>query len=294
MLQKNVHGVSSDWQWYTQFGVLQRRVMTRPDFGRLLRERVVRVAGNPADFGAPRPDDDILIAGHSLSQDYLPLVRDGRIVCRPAIAAVNGRTVTFADGTTETVDTIICATGYELHVPYLPDEVWRTTGSQLALHHRTIHPDLPGFGVIGQFALQGPYFPLLELQARWLAGLWSGAVTPPAEGVMREAVRRPPPSMFAHHVLAVDISEAAGVAPDLAHRPDLAEPLLFGPMLPARYRLDGPGSALDAADTFLRQVAASPRAAVEPDDLAALHAIQRRVDLSSVFTAAHPPPMRNR
>ncbi len=169
MLQKNVHGVSSDWQWYTHFGVLQRRAMAPADFGRLLRERVVRVAGNPADFGAPRPDDDILVAGHSLSQDYLPLVRDGRIVCRPAIADVDGRTVTFTDGRTEIVDTIICATGYELHVPYLPDEVWRTTGPQLALHHRTIHPDLPAFGVIGQYALQGPYFPLLELQARWIA-----------------------------------------------------------------------------------------------------------------------------
>ena len=126
VLQKNVRGVSSDWQWYTHFGALQRRALTPADFGRLLRDRVVvRVAGNPADFGAPRPDDDILVAGHSLSQDYLRLVRDGRIVCRPAIAAVDGRTVTFTDGTTETVDTIVCATGYDLHLPYLPDEVWR-------------------------------------------------------------------------------------------------------------------------------------------------------------------------
>ncbi len=169
------------------------------------------------------------------------MVRDGRIVCRPAIADVDGRTVTFTDGTIEIVDTIICATGYELDVPYLPDDVWRTTGPQLALHHRTIHPDLPAFGVIGQYALQGPYFPLLELQARWIAGLWSGAISPPADAEMREAVRRPPLPMYAHHVLAVDISEAAGVAPDLGRRPELVEPLLFGPMLPARYRLDGPG-----------------------------------------------------
>ena len=285
VLQKNVRGVSSDWQWYTHFGVLQRRAMAPEDFGRLLRERVVRIAGNPADFGAPRPDDDILVAGHSLSQDYLPLVRDGRIVCRPAIADVDGRLVTFTDGTTEIVDTIICATGYELHVPYLPDDVWRTTGPQLALHHRTIHPDLPAFGVIGQYALQGPYFPLLELQARWIAGLWSGAISPPADAEMREAVRRPPLPMYAHHVLAVDISEAAGVAPDLGRRAELAEPLLFGPMLPARYRLDGPGSRPDAAQTFLDQVAASPRAPVEPDDLAALETL----GLARAFS---PPELR--
>ena len=269
VLQKNVRGVASDWQWYTHFGVIQRRTMPLPDFGRLLRERVVRVAGNPADFGAPRPDDDILVAGHSLSQDYLSLVRDDRIVCRPAIASVEGRAVTFTDGTTETVDTIICATGYDLHLPYLPEEVWRRTGRQFALYRQTIHPDLPTFGVIGQFALQGPYFPLLELQARWIAGLWSGAIGPPSDREMREEVGRPVPPVFAHHVLAVDLAEAAGVSPDLGKHPELAEALLFGPMLPARYRLDGPGSRPDAAELFQRQVAASPRPPVEADDLAA-------------------------
>ena len=45
---------------------------------------------------------------------------------------------------------------------------------------------------------------------------------------------------------------------------------LFGPMLPPRYRLDGPGAHADAATTFCDQLTASPRAAVEPDDIAAL------------------------
>ncbi|HEY5150684.1 MAG TPA: hypothetical protein VIJ23_12845 [Mycobacterium sp.] len=62
----------------------------------------------------------------------------------------------------------------------------------------------------------------------------------------------------------------AGVAQDVRARPALAEPLLFGPMLPPRYRLDGPGAHADAAATFRDQLAASPRAAVEPDDIAAL------------------------
>ena len=126
---------------------------------------------------------------------------------------------------------------------------------------------------IGQFALQGPYFPLLELQGRWIAGLWSGTISPPAEAEMHESVRRPPVPMVAHNVLAVDFSEAAGVAPDLSRHPDLAEPLLFGPMLPARYRLDGPGTDPDAPVDFQRQVAASPRAPVEPEDAALVSAL---------------------
>ena len=268
VLQKTVHGVSSDWQWYTQLGALQRRTMATADYGRMLRERVVRVAGNPADFGAPRPDDDILVAGHSLSQDYLRLVRDQMISCRPAIAAIHGRTVTFADGTSESVDAIISATGYELDLPYLSEDLRRVFGPRFALHEHTLHPSLPALGVIGQFALQGPYFPLLELQARWLAGLWSGTITAPAEPAMQESVRRAPPAVVPHHLVALALAEAAGVAPDLARRPELVEPLLLGPMLPPRYRLDGPGADPLAAALFATQLAASPCAPVEAEDLA--------------------------
>jgi dimethylaniline monooxygenase (N-oxide forming) len=270
VLQKNVAGVSSDWQWYTHIGALRRAAMTPPTYGALLRERVLRVAGNPADFGAREPSTDFLLAGHSLCQDYLEQVRAGRIVCRPAIAQARGTQVTFADGSREHVDAIVGATGYRLDIPYLSRHLWSVLGPDLRLHHRTMHPDLPGFGVVGQFALQGPSFPLLELQARWIVNCWSGVGPEPDASAARASVAAPPPPIDSHNVLAVTLADAAGVAPDVRARPDLAEPLLFGPMLPPRYRLDGPGAHPDAAATFRDQLAASPRAAVEPDDIAAL------------------------
>ena len=103
--------------------------------------------------------------------------------------SIEGRTVTFTDGSTETVDAIVCATGYDVDMPYLSEDVRRVLGGDLALYQRTFHPDLSGLGVIGQFLAQGPYFPLLELQARWIAAVWSGAVALPDETVMRRADR---------------------------------------------------------------------------------------------------------
>jgi hypothetical protein len=250
--------------------------MSPASFGALLRERVLQVAGNPADFGAPEPSADFLAAGHSLCQDYLRQVRDGAIVCRPAIVQARGDQVTFADGTRERFDAIVCATGYRIDIPYLSSEVWSVLGPDLRLHLRTMHPDLPFFGVVGEFALQGPYFPLLELQARWIVGAWSGAGPELDVEAARAGVASAPPAIDSHNVLAVALAEAAGVAPDVRARPDLAEPLLFGPMLPPRYRLDGPGARADAAATFRRQLAASPRAAVEPDDVVALSDIGYR------------------
>jgi hypothetical protein len=117
--------------------------MPPPRYGALLRERVLRVAGNPADFGAREPSTDFLVAGHSLCQDYLAQVRAGAILCRPAIVTALGKQVTFADGSGEHVDAIICATGYRLDIPYLSRDLWAVLRPDLRLHHRTMHPRQP-------------------------------------------------------------------------------------------------------------------------------------------------------
>lgn len=267
VIQKVVDGVSSDWQWYTAAGALERRLLPRDELARTLRARVLRVAGDPADHGAPAPDPDILTAGLSLCQEYLAQVAGGQIVCRPGIAAIDGREVMFSDGTTETVDAAVWATGYDLHLPYLADDVWAVTGPDLALHQRTLHPDLPGFGFVGQFLTQGPYLPLLELQARWIVNLWTGAVAPPDP--MAPAVA----GLDVHHALALLLADESGVAPDVGARPDLADDLLFGPLVPLRWRLDGPGALPDAPARFAAAVAASPRVPTTPADVAALRAL---------------------
>jgi dimethylaniline monooxygenase (N-oxide forming) len=200
----------------------------------------------------------------------------------------HGDLLTFADGSTEHVDAIVCATGYRLDIPYLSDELRTVLGPDLRLHLRTMHPDLPYFGVVGQFNLQGPFFPLLELQARWIVGAWSGAGPELDDEAARASVASPTPVMDSHNVLAVALAEAAGVAPDVHARPDLAEPLLFGPMLPPRYRLDGPGALADAAATFRDQLAASPRAAVQPDDIAALPGVGYGELLPLITRASEP------
>ena len=95
--------------------------------------------------------------------------------------------------------------------------------------------------MVGQFLLQGPYWPLLELQARWIVGGLSGPCRPDS-GAMRAVMATPRPHLESHHVLGLLLAEEQGVSPDPRAWPELAEQLVFGPMLPARYRLDGPGS----------------------------------------------------
>jgi cation diffusion facilitator CzcD-associated flavoprotein CzcO len=251
ILQKVVRGVPSDWQWFTPFAGLLGRALPPDALGAGLREQVLAVAGDPASFGGLVPGDDILAAGLSQSQHYLAHVTEGRITARPGVRAINGTTVTFTDGTTTEVEAVICATGYELDLPYLDDEIREVAGvddEHVELYQRTFHPDLPGLGFVGQYVLVGPYFPVLELQARWLAHVWSGRLALPSVDDMRAGVAE-----FAalksivptdiHHALAGSLAAEIGVAPDVAARPELTRSLIFGPPVPARYLLDGPGAS---------------------------------------------------
>lgn len=263
VIEKVSRGVSSDWRWYTHHGALERRHLPPEAFGDRLRRRIVADAGEPSAFGAPAPDPDIRVAGTSLAQGYLQAVAAGEIVCRPGVAGVDGQTVEFTDGTTASVDTIVCATGYAQDLPYLhPDAAARWSS---APYLNTWHPDLPTLGVLGQFLMQGPYFPVLELQARWVAAVFAGTVELPDEAAMRSAPARPP--LEAHNAIVLPLAEALGVSPDLDARPHLTEGLLFGPMLPSRYRLDGPGATAGAEATFVAELDSAPRAPVAEQDV---------------------------
>ena len=110
-------------------------------------------------------------------------------------------------------------------------------------------PDLPGLGVIGQFLLQGPYWPLLELQARWIMGVFSGACLPrraaPArcDGDAAAAGRVPPRAGSA-------AGRGAGRQPRPTGWPTRGG-AGFGPMLPRATGSAGPGASPDAAADLL-------------------------------------------
>ena len=129
VIQKVVDGVSSDWQWYTQFGALERRLLPRGEWGRpaarahpargrrsgrLRRARAGR--GHPrrrplAVPGLPR-------AGARRQHRVPPGDRGDR-------RAGRSRSPTARR---ETVDAIVCATGYDLDLPYLTGDVATVLG----------------------------------------------------------------------------------------------------------------------------------------------------------------------
>jgi hypothetical protein len=264
VLPKFSSGVPSDHRIFTRYGAIANEHLPAAEIDRQLKEIVLEAGGSPEQYGAPAPDPSLFAAGVTLSQHYLPLVADGLITIRPWLAAVENGAVRFGDGTSEEFDAIVFGTGFDLQLPFLDDDI-RALVDLDAVHldadRYTFHPDLPGLAFVGLWDQSGGYFVPLELQARWIAYTWGGTVPATSEARQRAAVdayraRRGMPQKTRMNLAALAFARAAGVEPSPDHWPHLRRALLFGPLAPSAFRLEGPDALADAPARFARDAAA--------------------------------------
>jgi dimethylaniline monooxygenase (N-oxide forming) len=257
-------GVPSDHLIYTRYGVLASETLPAVEIDRQLKEIVVGAAGSPEQYGAPAPDPSLFAAGVTLSQHYLPLVAEGRIAVQPWMKSVAGATVTFADGHAEEFDGIVFGTGFKLWLPFLSEEIQAILdldAVHMDVDRYTFHPELPGLAFMGMWDQSGGYFVPLELQARWIAYTWGGTIPAISGSDQRLAVsayraKRGLPQKTRMNLVALTFARAAGVEPQLDNWPHLRRALLFGPLVPSCFRLEGPDALPDAPDRFAREAAA--------------------------------------
>jgi hypothetical protein len=115
----------------------------------------------------------------------------GNIKIKPGIDHAEGRDVHFTDGTTETIDAIVGATGYLTDLPFLPADKNPLAGTWMNLYNRIVHPDLPNTYFIGYFdAAGGSNIRMMDDQARYIAAVASGALQLPAPADMEKAIER--------------------------------------------------------------------------------------------------------
>jgi hypothetical protein len=97
-----------------------------------VRQRIFAIllkflVGDLSVWGMPKPDHR-LMETHPLLTDRLPHhLRHGDITLHPDIERLDGFDVVFRDGTRQTFDEIICATGFEWEIPYIDPALlpWR-------------------------------------------------------------------------------------------------------------------------------------------------------------------------
>lgn len=134
---------------------------------------LLRIAvGSPQRYGLPRPDHRLLETHPIVNSQLLHEIGHGRVNVCPAVKRAVGHDVTFADDSTQTFDTVICATGYRLSWPFLPatiDEATGAAGLADRLQLQVFDPLNPNLFFVGLIQPNGGIWALANLQAQLIA-----------------------------------------------------------------------------------------------------------------------------
>jgi cation diffusion facilitator CzcD-associated flavoprotein CzcO len=157
---------------------------------RLMRaglQRFVTASGSPESLGLPVPSIEPWEERPTMSNEFIPAVREGRIEIHPGIASFEGRQVTFSDGSSVEADVVLYATGYELEFPFLDGETLGCAAPDLALYQQIAHPEHERLFFVGCLRVSCSMWPVAEQQALWIAKLLSGGFEPLAGTARRDA-----------------------------------------------------------------------------------------------------------
>jgi dimethylaniline monooxygenase (N-oxide forming) len=227
------------------------------------------VAGNPGDVSPELAFDENSDApfGIVITDEFLNQVRAGLVSPkRSATLSFDATGVTFSDGRRQEIDAVVMCTGFTSTLPFLDPGQLQTIGfkpqDQLQptlLHRHIFHPDLPGLAFVGHY--RGPYFPVMELQSRWIARIIAGEVPLPSRDAMlagiedeRQLREKWPRPQFPHGDfvgLADGLARDVGAFPRLPPGHPLFDHIEKGPVVPAHYRLIGPHAQPDLATKLI-------------------------------------------
>ncbi len=136
---------------------------------RLLLRAVLRVVfGRYQKYGLPKPDHKIFERHPTLNGELLHYIKHGRITPRPDVARFDGRRVRFADGSTGEYDLVVCATGFHLSFPFLPDGMVPVKGGLASLYSGMCLPDYKNIYVFGTSQVRYGFGPLVTPAAEML------------------------------------------------------------------------------------------------------------------------------
>lgn len=177
--------------------------------------------------------------------DILGLIAEGQITLRPAIVGLAPGTAAYSDGSSSPADAIICGTGYSAEFPFLPVGLPERVGSALGLYRLVFPPGADRIAFVGLSRVNGPVFPVAEMQARWVAAVFSGQARLPSAAAMRDEIdaRVAAASRQGTDPMRVelldyldDIASRIGARPSLLRHPGL----LIAPVRAADYRPSEP------------------------------------------------------
>lgn len=152
----DVFGNQSAWLpiWLQQF-----------TFGLLLR----LLNGDLTRLGLKRPDHKVLASHPIVNSQLLHYLQHGDIKAKTDVDYVSGHTVYFKDGSQESIDLIIQATGYHWKIPYLSDDMFEWKNNRPNTFLKIFNPRKPTLFLNGFIETNGGAYKLFDEMALLIA-----------------------------------------------------------------------------------------------------------------------------
>jgi cation diffusion facilitator CzcD-associated flavoprotein CzcO len=129
------------------------------------------VQGPPSRYRMPDPDYAIDQAHPTMTDEIPRLVAHGDLTVKGEIAGYEGERVLFKDGTSEAVDTIVFATGYQPVIPYLDEGLIFAADGRPRLLVNVVHPEHEGLFAAGLTQANGSMWRTADYQGQLIANL---------------------------------------------------------------------------------------------------------------------------
>jgi len=122
--------------------------------------------GRQEKFGLPKPDHQ-LFETHPIVNSLLQyFVRHGAITPKPDIEKLDGNKVYFVDGTSESIDLLVWATGYQITFPFMEGKHLNWVEGMPRLYKHIFHPQYDNLFVLGMVQPDSGQFGIVHWQCR--------------------------------------------------------------------------------------------------------------------------------
>lgn len=157
-IPKHMFGLPVDV--FAEWGPQPRLGLAQRVFPALIRTQI----GRQERYGLPRPDHKLFETHPIVNSQILHHLSHGDIAVKPDLDRLEGEEVVFADGSRESVDLIVLATGFRFAIPYLDEELFEWKGGRPQLYMHLFSPRQRGLYGLGFSESDGGiYRPLDEM-----------------------------------------------------------------------------------------------------------------------------------
>jgi dimethylaniline monooxygenase (N-oxide forming) len=223
----------------------------------LLKEYIKRGADpNPATWAIKMPPVDLDRTRFVPNEKMISLLIEQRIQLHPEVSSVHQENVYFNDHTSKPVDAIVFATGYQTRFPFFEKAKVPVKDNYLGLYKHVFHPEYPNLAFIGMATIVGAAFPLVEMQSRFIAEVFSKKIRLPTPYEMQKSITAhkswcdqagiDPMRVQALSYLD-ELAAMIKVSPRFTKNREVWRELVFGPLTAFRFRLNGPDSKAEEA-----------------------------------------------